>query len=219
MAVRTGWDTRLSLIVVSAVASNTLMDEEQRAKMENYERQLVLNQLVSSEACLLELVDGLTPEQWAFRETSERWSIAENIEHLILFELFITGMIAKAMEGPGEPDKRPLAAAKQPLVIGLAEARHIKFNSRESVRPTGKWQDTTEMIVELRKARAQTLAFAAETCAPLRDYFFAHIAFGDLDCYQWLLLLGQHSARHALQIEQIKADPAYPASFGYVKVN
>jgi hypothetical protein len=187
--------------------------------MENYERQLVLDQLASSEARLLELVDGLTPEQWAFRESPERWSIAENIEHLILFERFITGMIATVMEGPTEPDKKPLAAAKEPLVIGLAEARHIKFKSRESVRPTGKWPVTTELIAELRKARAQTIAFAAETCAPLRDHFFAHIAFGDLDCYQWLILISQHSARHALQIEQIKADPAYPASFGYVKVN
>jgi DinB superfamily len=181
-------------------------------KMQPRERQLVLDQLASSEARLLELVDGLTSEQWSFREKPERWSIAENIEHLIAFENFITRAIANVMEGPAEPDKKALAAAKEPLVFGLANARSTKFNARESVRPVGRWPDTTELIAELRSTRARTLAFAAETQADLRGHFFPHIAFGDLNCYQWLVVLGQHGARHALQIEEIKADLAYPAS-------
>jgi hypothetical protein len=179
--------------------------------MEVHERQLVLDQLASSEARLLELVDGLTPEQWSFRETPERWSIAEIIEHVIVFEKFIAGVIAKIIDEPAEPDKKGMAAGKEPLVLGLANARSTKFNAREAVRPTGRWPDTTEMVAELRKTRARTLAFAAETQVDLRGHFFPHIAFGDLDCYQWLVVLGQHGARHALQIEEIKGDRAYPA--------
>jgi hypothetical protein len=178
--------------------------------MQTHERQLLLDQLAASEARLLELLDGLTPEQWNFRETPERWSIAENVEHLILFENFITGRIAEAIGKSAEPDKKTQAAAKDPLVLGIAEARHVKFNAREVVRPTGKWAKGSELIIELRKARARTSAFATETQAELRDHFFPHIAFGDLDCYQWLVVLGQHTGRHALQIAQIKADPAYP---------
>ena len=181
--------------------------------MKSDERRLVLDQLVSSEARLLRLVEDLTLEQWNFQETPERWSIAGIIEHLILFENFIIGAIAKSLEAPAEPDKKVLSAAKEPLVLGLANTRSTRFNAREAVRPAGRWPDTVEMVAELRKTRAQTLAFAAETQADLRDHFFAHIAFGDLDCYQWLLVLGQHGARHALQIEQIKAHPGYPSSF------
>jgi hypothetical protein len=181
-------------------------------KMKTHERQLALEQLASSQARLLELLDGLTPVQWSFRESPERWSIAENLEHLVLFEDFISGAIAKVMEGQAEPEKRELAAAKQPLVLGLASSRSTKFNAREAVRPIGRWPYTTELTTEFQKVRARTLAFAAETDADLRNHFFFHIAFGDLDCYQWLLLLGQHTARHAMQIEQIKAHPAYPTS-------
>jgi DinB superfamily len=178
-----------------------------------HERRLVLEQLASSEARLLELVDGLTPEQWGFRETPERWSIAENIEHCIVFERFILGMIAKALEGAAEPDKKAGAAGKEALVLGLAKGRSTtKFNAREVVRPVGRWPDTNELIAELQRTRAGTLAFAAETQAELRDHFFPHVAFGDLDCYQWLVVLGQHGARHALQIEEIMADSAYPPS-------
>jgi hypothetical protein len=180
--------------------------------MEIHERQLVLDQLASSEARLLTLVDGLTPAQWNFRETPGRWSIAENVEHLIAFENFIVHAIAKVMEGPPEPEKKAQAAEKEPLVLGLANARSTKFNAREAVRPAGKWSSTNEMIAERRRTRARTIAFAAETQANLRGHFFPHIAFGDLDCYQWLMLLSQHEIRHALQIEEIKADPAYPAS-------
>ena len=57
--------------------------------MKSDERRLVLDQLVSSEARLLRLVEDLTLEQWNFQETPERWSIAGIIEHLILFENFI----------------------------------------------------------------------------------------------------------------------------------
>jgi hypothetical protein len=180
--------------------------------MELQERQLVLDQLASSEARLLELVENLTPEQWRFHETPERWSIAEIVEHVIAFENFITRAITETMEGPAEPEKRSLAAAKDPWVNGLANSRSTRFNAREAVRPVGKWPDTTELVSELRRIRARTIAFAGETQADLRNHFFPHIAFGDLDCYQWLVVLGQHAERHALQIKEIKAHPGYPAA-------
>jgi hypothetical protein len=180
--------------------------------MEREERQLVLAQLASSETQLLELVDGLTPEQWIFRESPERWSIAEILEHLVVFEKFINEVIAKVMAAPAEPEKKAFAAQKEPLVLGLANSRSTRFKARELVLPTGRWANTAELIAELRRCRAQTVAFAAETEADLRDHFFPHIVFGDLDCCQWLVVIGQHTARHALQIEEIQANPAYPVS-------
>jgi len=180
--------------------------------MKKEERQFVLQQLAASEARLLELVHGLTPEQWNFRESPERWSIAEILEHLVVFEKFINEIIAKVMAAPAEPEKKAVAAQKEPLVLGLANSRSTKLNAREVVRPTGRWPNTAELIAELSSRRAQTVAFAVASKADLRDHFFPHIAFGDLDCYQWLMVIGQHMARHAQQIEEVKAHPAYPTS-------
>jgi hypothetical protein len=120
-----------------------------------FERKLVLARLTSSEARLLELVDGLTSPQWRFRDTPGRWSTAENIEHLIAFENFITQSIAKVIEEPAQPDKKALAPAKEPLV--LANSRSSKFNARESVRPAGRWPDTSKLVAALRASRARTL--------------------------------------------------------------
>jgi len=174
------------------------------------ERQLVLGQLASSEARLLTLLEGLTAAQWRFRESPERWSIAGNLEHLIVFEKFILGMIAKALEEPAAPEKKLHSAGKELLVLGLAEGRSTKFIAREAVRPVGRWENPIEMITEFQQTRAATKEFVTTTDAALRDHFFPHVAFGDLDCYQWLVVLGQHGARHAAQIEKIQADPAYP---------
>ena len=178
------------------------------------ERQLVLDQLVSSESRLLALLDGLTPAQWSFRETPERWSIAENVEHLAVFEDFILQAIATALtttpaESPG-PARLAAVAAKDLLVLSVADARNATFIARDATRPNGRWPDPVDIVAHLRVARARTVAFATETHADLRNRFFAHIVFGDLDCYQWLLLLGHHTLRHTRQIEQVMAHPAYP---------
>ena len=178
--------------------------------MEAQARQFVLDQLAASETRFIALLDGLNEAQWHFRESPERWSIAENLEHLIAFEAFIRGAVQRTLEASAEPDKKSAAHSKEQLILGLATSRDTKFSAREIVRPTGRWTTAPAMIEEFRNTRAQTIDFAAQSQAPLRDHFFPHIAFGDLDCYQWLLVLGQHTLRHAAQIEQIKADPSYP---------
>ncbi len=178
--------------------------------MDARERQFVIEHITASESRLLELVEGLTPAQWRFREDAERWSIAEIVEHLVVFEGFITAAVTNSLQAAAEPGKMGLAGAKEPLVLGLAESRGAKLKAREATRPVGRWVDGVELVAEFREARARTIRFAAETECDLRGHFFPHIAFGDLDCYQWLVVLGQHTLRHCLQIEEILGDSRFP---------
>jgi hypothetical protein len=184
----------------------------QLTAMEAHERQLVLDQLATSETCLLDLIAGLTPQQWTFRETPDRWSIAEVLEHVIVFENFLTGVIARTITEDPQPDKKQFAPAKEHHVFEIATNRTTRFAAREVTRPTGRFPNPAEIVAEFRKTRAETVAFVEQIDGDLRSHFFAHVALGDLDCYQWLVVLAQHGSRHALQIEQIKADPAYPTA-------
>lgn len=111
---------------------------------------------------------------------------------------------------PPEPEKKAQAASKSPLVLGLADSRRIRFKAREAALPMGRWTDPAILIAKFRAARARTCKFVAETAADLHDHFFPHIVFGDLDCYQWLVVLGVHAERHALQIQEIMADERFP---------
>jgi hypothetical protein len=174
--------------------------------MSPLERQIVLEGLTASETRLLELIGDLTPDQWRFREAPDRWSIAEILEHLVVFEDFIRQQIQKALTAPPRPEQES-TAAKDPLALGLAESRNTKFKARESALPTGRWSSPADLIHEFRNTRARTLQFAARTDADLRGHFFPHIVFGDLDCCQWLIVLGTHTNRHALQIAEIKSHP------------
>jgi hypothetical protein len=178
--------------------------------IEAREREFVLEQLGASEARLLGLVEGLSPAQWGFREDAERWSIAEVVEHLVVFEGFITSAVTNSLRGTAEPEKMAQVGPKEPLVLGLAGTRGAKLKAREATRPVGRWVDGAELVAEFRKARGRTIAFAAGTDCDLRTHFFPHIAFGDLDCYQWLVVVGQHTLRHCLQIEEISGDLRFP---------
>ena len=180
--------------------------------MEDFDLQLVVDQLISSEARLLQAVAGLSREQWNFREGSERWSIGENVEHLAIFEDFIRSVVDRALAGPAETVKAGASLSKETLVMGLATNREVRLVSREVVRPCGRWPEMVDAIEAFRTTRRSSIEFCMATEGDLRGRFFAHIAFGDLDCYQWMLLLGQHTFRHVLQIEEIKANDTYQAS-------
>ena len=173
-------------------------------------RQLILDHLAASETQLLAELGNLTPSQWHFRESLDRWSIADNLEHLILFEAFIRDAVRRTLEAPATSEKSQKAVEKEALVLDLANSRATPFSARDAVRPSGANPDPAAMVADFRATRAKTVAFATETQADLRLHFFPHIAFGALDCYQWLLVLGQHALRHCRQIEQIKTDRSFP---------
>lgn len=184
--------------------------EEDGAVMNHGERDFLVVELVGSEARLLRAVEGLSVEQWNFREGQERWSIAEIVEHLVVFEGFILGAIQRVLGEAAEPEKCAAVAAKESLVLGLAASRGTKFVAREAARPVGRWVDAAELVAELKKARARTLAFVAEEQRELREHFFAHIVFGDLDCYQWLVVLARHMDRHLGQVDEVMGDTGFP---------
>jgi hypothetical protein len=174
------------------------------------EREFVVGELRRSEARLAEAVGGLTPAQAGFRTGPERWSIAEVLEHLVVWEGFMLGAIRGALEMPAEPEKQAAVAGKDALALGLATSRDQPLKSREAARPTGIWTNVGEMLAEFHARRARTVEFAEATPVDLRRHFFTHVAFGDLDCYQWLVAMGQHTLRHVAQIEEIKAAGGFP---------
>ncbi|HVV44454.1 MAG TPA: DinB family protein, partial [Bryobacteraceae bacterium] len=180
--------------------------------MEQQERQLLMDQLTSSRERLLGLVEGLTEDQWRFQPAEGRWSINQCLEHVTRVEKRVLGSIGKKLEeGRAEPERRTAnQKAKDDQIVSRMPDRSSRREAPESARPTGEWADAKRLLEEFRNARQRTLEFAATTQKDLRSYYLSHGAFGDLDCYQWLLVLGLHALRHAGQIEEIKAAPGFP---------
>jgi uncharacterized damage-inducible protein DinB len=178
--------------------------------MEDHERKRVLDQLEASRDRLLGLVEGLTVEQWTFRPAEGRWSIGECLEHVTRVEGRVTGLIGKQLENPPEPDKKPLVAGKDEMLARRIPDRTTRIQAPEPARPLSQWTDPWELIEQFTTTRENTRKVTEETQRDLRNHFIPHPVFGDLDCYQWLLAISLHGERHAQQIEEIKAESAFP---------
>jgi uncharacterized damage-inducible protein DinB len=180
--------------------------------MNEQERQLAADHLVTSRRRLLGLVGDLSPEQWAFHPGEGRWSISDCLEHVTRVELRVLGLIGKRLEEPPVGEIPPAIREKDSILMQAIPDRTERRQAPEMARPDGQWSSGSgQLLAEFEKARARSAEFVRETKVDLRSYTYPHGAFGEIDCYQWLLLLGLHSERHARQIEEIRADPAFPA--------
>jgi len=176
--------------------------------MEESERQKVVDQFIASEKHLLGLVEGLSPAQWGFQTAPDRWSIAQIVEHVMAVEARITGAMKKmTAQAPAEGVRS--AVPDERLWKGVPD-RTTKLQAPPPVHPAGKFAETSEMLKEFQALRARTIELALTTEARLRHYLIPHMAFGEIDLYQWLIVLSLHGTRHAGQIAEIKADPGFP---------
>jgi hypothetical protein len=182
--------------------------------MNEQERELAVHHLAVSRVRLLGLVESLSAEQWVFHPGEGRWSIGDCVEHVTRVESRVMGFIGQKLEGPPLAEIPASVREKDASLMKVVPDRTKRRQAPEAARPEGKCADGGQLLAEFLKTRTKSAQFAAETRADLRSYTHPHGAFGDLDCYQWLLLMGLHTERHARQIEEIKADAGFPAAAG-----
>ena len=175
------------------------------------EREAVLKSLTESRERLLRAVEGLSREQLHFRPAPDRWTVAENLEHVAFVEGRILMMIQKTLSAGPTPEKRSAMEGRESMFFENVAARTPRFQAPEVVQPCGRWPDD-QLLHEFEAARQRTREFAGSTEADLRTHFYPHPFFGDLDLYQWLLLIGAHCDRHRAQSEEVMASAGFPRS-------
>ena len=173
------------------------------------EREKLLRHLQESRARLLRMAKNLSREQLHFRSAPGRWTVAECVEHIAVVERRLLGAIQKTLETPPDPSKRSALEGNEDAFFAALIARVNRFQAPEVVVPTGRWPDE-QLLNEFEDARRQTREFGAATTSDLRRHFFKHPVLGELDLYQWLLLIAAHCDRHRLQSEEVMASPEFP---------
>jgi DinB family protein len=96
-------------------------------------------------------------------------------------------------------------------LVALTIGRVQRFAAPEILVPTGRLPDE-QLLPEFEAARQRSRDFAASTQADLRSHFFKHPIFGDLDLYQWLLMVAAHCDRHRVQSEEVIASEGFPTA-------
>ena len=183
-------------------ATNTLTPEEREAALKLFQ---------TTHDNFIKSISGLSQKQWSFKPAPDRWSVAEVAEHITVAETTIMGLIRHPlMQSPAAPEKREQVKGKDEIIVQRVPDRSHKVQAPEILRPTGRWATEADLTKAFEDARKANMEYIRTTNDDLRDHFFDHPVFGTLDGYQWLLLIGTHSARHTAQIEEVKADPNFP---------
>jgi hypothetical protein len=172
--------------------------------MSDGDRQRLLAHFEMTEGWLVSEIEGLSPAQLKFRMTPESWSIMDVVEHLAIAEPQYWERVQNSMKQPPTTEKLQGTDAGI-LWYGIDRTR--RTTTGEARVPKGKWTDISGSLGEFRKLRAAMKDYARTTGDNLR----AHKTLeGDIDVYQWFLMISTHSQRHILQIREIKAHPDYP---------
>jgi len=170
--------------------------------------QEVLPLLDDSRAVLKTAIDQVPEGLRRTRPSSERWSVAEVLEHLVkvnrLFAERIATAVAEAKAAGLGPERQP----RDPLAANVMRAlkdRTDRRPARDIVFPTGD-VETSVAWAELDRAREEVRAavLAADGLA-LGGVTAEHRFFGVLTVYQWVELVAAHECRHADQIREIAA--------------
>jgi hypothetical protein len=174
------------------------------------ERKFAIDYFKETKARLLSDVKGLSAAQLNFKATDSSWSVAQCVEHIALAESLIFQWMQSVLKQPAAPEKKSEEKFTPESMIAAATDRSHKFKAPEMLKPEGKFPSTDAAIQAFVSRRDSTIMYLATTQDDLKNHFTVHPAFGTMDLYEGFILIAAHSARHTLQLEEVKANPNFP---------
>ena len=170
------------------------------------DRQRLLAHLEMTEGWLVSELSGLSPAQLSYRMTPESWSITDVTEHLAIAEPQYWQRVNDSMKQPAMSDKDKIEATDAGILwYGIDRTNRQKTG--EARVPHGTFKSAAEALAAFRKLRSTMREYAQATSDDLRS---RKLLEGNMDVYQWFLMISTHSQRHILQIREVKAHAGYP---------
>jgi uncharacterized damage-inducible protein DinB len=176
---------------------------------------LTLTELISLKAnalsAITRTVSRLSTEKARIRPSPEKWSVGENLEHLVLVETQVVQLIESLLSKTERSAKPRDAEKTSPLSVEALQERSLaeQYKTRDRYNPTG----TVAMGTSLRQLQElQSRLFALEPRLRFIDLKFAsfpHWIFGPLTLGEWLAFVGLHEERHFGQIKSVLASTGF----------
>ena len=168
--------------------------------------------LETSGRTFVDSYQGLSDIQFRFKPAPDRWSIAENVEHLAVAEIgsgkLMQGKLTR--EAPAPEVLAATAGAHERIAQRLPN-RERKASAPEFVQPTGRWATAEEMTAAFEESRAAMIAFLRTTTIDLTKFAVPHPLLGPLNGHQWAHVTALHALRHAAQIAEVRAASGFPS--------
>lgn len=87
------------------------------------DRQYLIDNLTRTRDLIVEETKNLSPAQWAFKESPERWSINQVVEHLGIWELLFDREISMSLSWGPQPELAKNAKADSTYLNFLLEGK------------------------------------------------------------------------------------------------
>lgn len=165
------------------------------------DRDELLVKLNAGRGDLLASVDGLTNAQAAARPADGGWSPLECIEHVATVEtLLLRRLQTQSVEVPEE-----LGREREPMLYARISTRGEKIPAPEMVHPKGRFATIDDAVGAFLEAREHTLLWLSRCDFDMRRRAVDHPALGPSSAYEFVLIIAAHPARHAAQIQELRA--------------
>ncbi|WP_353124725.1 DinB family protein [Parapedobacter pyrenivorans] len=194
--------TTESTLQTKHIHGEAIVPQNDKVFLRDYYRE-TKNQLKKS-------IKGLSTAQLQYKPSASEWSVSQCLEHIIKTEKAIFGMTKEALEKPANPERKDeVKVTDQQLIDGMTD-RSEKAEAPAMLTGTGSYQDVATALKDFQAQRTEILDYI-ET-VPL-DELRNHIndsPFGPVDSYHSILFIAAHTARHTLQIEEVKSKDTFP---------
>lgn len=150
-------------------------------------------------------LEGLSEAQLTFRMAPDTWSIKDVVEHLGIAEPQYWKQVQSSLAAPVTPGYKPEATDAGILWYGIDRTNRARTG--EARVPDGRFKSAAEALKSFSTLRATMVKEARES---QEDFRGRKLLEGNMDVYQWFLMISSHSQRHILQIREIKAASGYP---------
>lgn len=174
------------------------------------DRKFLLDDLRQTRDALVKETDNLTEAQWNFKESNDRWSIRQIVEHINTWELLMTHEISRALAAGPQPALNANALPDS-VYSGfiLEEKPHITTDYTKPFTysvPMGLIEGKASMAWFLR-IRDESIQLIDTTKADMRSHY---AQAGRPNIHQRYITLSGHTERHLRQLRKVKQHPAYP---------
>mgnify|MGYP001199447310 CR=1 FL=1 len=177
------------------------------------DKQFLLEGLSSTQVELRKAVEGLNEVQITFKPDSNKWSIAEVLEHLGTFEEILHWDIFCNQYTPEQAGFTSNVFGKDSIMLAYATDT-TKGKSPPIAVPLGRFTELKELEAYFGYHRSEVIKLVENSTADFRKHFiYRPSEWGEWavrDLHQYVIVYITHTTRHTNQIKRIKSDKNFP---------
>jgi hypothetical protein len=174
------------------------------------DKKYLLDNLIRTKEEMITETKGLSKKQWNFKESPDRWSINQIVEHLGLWELLFMHEISKALATNPDPNFTyypPDSVFLEQDPQGLKKNNAMDYTKPFSFAVSLGNNEGKNNVTWLMTMRNESIDYITKETKNIRlQYDYCSGA----NVHQYYLMIIKHADRHLRQLRKVKAHANYP---------